>query len=103
MTRPPFVERAISSLLGSPGQTETSLRRAVFDRVRLENGKVPENISPLVKKIDVQPWAVNDEDILRAREAGYSEDQLFELILAAAVGAGVRRLDAGLRAMEEAR
>ncbi len=103
MTRPPFVERAISSLLGSLGQTETSLRRAVFDRVRLENGEVPANIAALVKKIAVQPWAVTDDDISRACEAGYSEDQLFELILAAAAGAGVRRLDAGLRAMEEAR
>ncbi|HET9839926.1 MAG TPA: hypothetical protein VFR84_16990 [Candidatus Angelobacter sp.] len=102
MQRPTTVERVLSSLLESPGQTDTSLRRAVFDRVRLRNGKVPENLLVLLGRIADQPWAVNDEDISQALAAGYSEDQLFELILAAATGAGVRRLDAGLRAMEEA-
>src|SRR5215470_3699111 len=102
MQRPRFVERAISSLLGSPGHTETSLRHAVFDRVRLGAGEAPDNISALVEKIANQPWTVTDDDIAQARNAGYTEDQLFELILAAAAGAGVRRLDAGLRALEEA-
>jgi hypothetical protein len=102
MSRPTMVERALSSLLQAPGRTETSLRRAVFDRLRLGNGEAPENLSALLKKIADQPWAVDDGDISRAREAGYSEDQLLEVILAAATGAGMRRLDAGLRAIEEA-
>ena len=89
-------------MLGVPGETETSLRRAVFERVRIGSGEVPENLAALVEKIAERPWTVSDEDILHLRKAGYSEDQIYELILAAAAGAGVRRLDAGLRALEKA-
>lgn len=102
MKRPPSVERAISSLLESPGRAATSLRRAIFDRARLGTRDAPEGTSVLLDKIADQPWAVDDGDISRAREAGYSEDELFEVILAAATGAGARRLDAGLRALDEA-
>lgn len=100
MSRPWRVEKAIASLLGAPGKTDTSLRQAVFDRVRLGTGKVPEDLRALVEKIADRPWSVSDEDIGRLLKAGYSEDQLYELVLAAAAGAGARRFDAGLRAME---
>jgi len=75
----------------------------VFEQVRTGRGEVPENLTALVEKIARRPWTVTDDDILQAREAGYSEDQVYELVLAAATGAGVRRLDAGLRAIAEAK
>ena len=103
MSRPERVEKAISSLLGSRGETEISLRRAIFERVRLGRGEVPAGLAALVDKVADRPWLVSDEDVLHAREAGYSEDQVYELVLAAAAGAGARRLDAGLRAVEEAK
>ena len=93
------MEKAIASLLGAPGTAETSLRQAAFDRVRLDGGQVPEALRALVEKIADYPSSVSDEDFTRLREAGYSEDQIYEVVLAAAVGAGVRRLDAGLRAI----
>jgi len=96
------VEKAIASLLGAPGETGTSLRQAVFDHVRLGTGEVQENLRSLVGKIADCPWSVSDEDITRLREAGYSEDHIYELVLAAAAGAGMRRFEAGLRAMEGA-
>lgn len=97
------MEKAIASLLGAPGETDTSLRRAVFDRVRIGAGEVPEDLRALVEKIADRPWSVNDEDLTQLREAGYSEDQIYELVLAAAAGAGVHRFEAGLRAIEGAR
>ena len=97
------MEKAIASLLGSPGETDTSLRQAVFDRVRVGNGEVPEKLRALLEKIADRPWTVSDEDITRLLQAGYSEDQIYELVLAAAAGAGMRRFEAGLRAMEGAR
>jgi len=42
-----------------------------------------------------------DEEIA-ALQARYSDDQLFELIVSAAVGASRKRLMAGLKALEEA-
>jgi alkylhydroperoxidase family enzyme len=97
------MEKAIASLLGAPGETGTSLRQAVFDRGRMGTGEVPENLKALVEKIADRPWSVSDEDFTRLREAGYSEDQVYELVLAAAAGAGMRRFVAGLRAIEGAR
>jgi alkylhydroperoxidase family enzyme len=70
--------------------------------VRLGTGEVPERLKALVEKIADRPWSVSDEDIARLREAGYSEDSIYELVLAAAAGAGIRRFDAGLRAIEGA-
>ena len=53
-----------------------------------------------MEKIAERPWSVSDEDLTHLREAGYSEDHIYELVLAAAAGAGVRRFEAGLRAIE---
>ena len=103
MSWPWRMEKAIASLLGAPGETDTSLRQAVFDRVRIGAGEVPEDLRTLVEKIADRPWSVNDEDLTQLREAGYSEDQIYELVLAAAAGAGVHRFEAGLRAIEGAR
>src|SRR5689334_5355823 len=95
MSQPWRIEKAIASLLGAPGETDTSLRQAVFDWVRMGAGEVPEKLRALVEKIADRPWSVSDEDITRLREAGYSEDHIYELVLAAATGAGVRRFEAG--------
>lgn len=102
MQRPVLLEKAIAALLGSPGHTVPSQRQSVFDRVRLGAGQVPEAWAGLVEKIAERPWSVNDEDFTQLFAAGFSEDQVYELLLAAATGAGMRRVDAGLRAMEEA-
>jgi alkylhydroperoxidase family enzyme len=97
------MEKAIASLLSAPGETDMSVRQVIFNRVRVGTGEVPENLRSLVEKIADRPWSVNDEDITLLREAGYSEDHIYELVLAAAAGAGVRRFEAGLRAIEGAR
>jgi alkylhydroperoxidase family enzyme len=44
-------------------------------------------------------YKVVDADIDRLRDAGYTEDAIFELTLAAALGAAQARLEAGLAAM----
>jgi alkylhydroperoxidase family enzyme len=44
---------------------------------------------------------VTDEEIA-ALQATYADDQLFEIIVSAAVGASRQRLLAGLKALEEA-
>jgi alkylhydroperoxidase family enzyme len=102
MPWPSQVEKALAALLGSPGRTEPSLRRAVFDRARAGTGDVPENLAALVEKITDRPWSVADADFIRLAGADYSDDQIYELVLAAAAGAGARRLEAGERAIEGA-
>jgi alkylhydroperoxidase family enzyme len=45
-------------------------------------------------------YCVTDAQVETLRAAGLSEDDVFELTVAAAVGAGLERLDAGMRALE---
>ncbi len=45
------------------------------------------------------PHEVSDEDVQSLKDAGHSEDEIFELTVSAAAAAGLERLDAGLRAL----
>jgi alkylhydroperoxidase family enzyme len=45
-------------------------------------------------------YRVTDAQVEALRDAGLSEDDVFELTVAAAVGAGLARLEAGLGAMQ---
>ena len=53
-------------------------------------------------KIRNEAWSVTDSDIENLRAAGHSEDVIFEMTVAAAVGASLRMLETGLRALGDA-
>jgi uncharacterized protein YciW len=46
-----------------------------------------------------QSYRITDTDLARLSAAGLSDDDIFEVTIAAAVGAALRRLDAGIRAI----
>jgi hypothetical protein len=50
--------------------------------------------------IDQQPYRITDANVSALRSAGLSEDGIFELTVAAALGAAQRRLDAAVRLVE---
>ncbi len=102
MPLPVQLKKAIDALLNQPGETAPLLRRAILERTRSGAGQVPGVLRELVDKVADRPWTVTDEDFARLRAAGYSEGQLYELTLACALGAGLERFEAGLRALEEA-
>ncbi len=81
--------------LEGPGRTPAELRASVA------RGEAPERLAELVEKIRKHAYKVTDED-LDALRAHYSEDELFELIVAAVLGAADERLRAGLAALEGA-
>lgn len=91
----PFRDATADALLRGPGATPPELREAVA------RGTPPPELATLVGKIRQHAYKVTDADVdaLRAR---YTEDQLFEIIVATAFGAAEARLRAGLRALEEA-
>jgi hypothetical protein len=62
---------------------------------------VPGELKALVEKIHQHPYKVTDEEIA-ALQGKYGDDELFELIVSAAIGASRQRLMAGLKALEEA-
>ncbi|HWX09118.1 MAG TPA: carboxymuconolactone decarboxylase family protein [Gaiellaceae bacterium] len=45
-------------------------------------------------------YLVTDAQVEALRAAGLSEDEIFELTVSAAVGAGLERLEAGLKALQ---
>jgi alkylhydroperoxidase family enzyme len=81
-------------LLDGPGSLDPAARRAAAD-----GGPVPEDLSAYVEKVRRHANKVTDEDVRGLLDAGWSEDQIFELTVAAAYGAARRRLNAGLGAM----
>ncbi|HKF24217.1 MAG TPA: hypothetical protein VKE93_21795 [Candidatus Angelobacter sp.] len=101
MPLPSELQSAVNSLLNQPGATELQLRRALLERTRSGEGQVPDVLREFVEKIAARPWTVNDEDFARLRASGFSDDQLYELTLACALGAGLQRFEAGLRALGE--
>ena len=84
-----------AAVLDGGGETPSELRRAVA------KGEAPPNLAALVEKIRSRAHSVTGADVDGLR-AHYSDDQLFELIVAAAFGAASERLAAALHALEEA-
>lgn len=71
-------------------------------RVRIEvakNGDVPTALRPIVETEHEGAWNVTDAHFEPAWQAGYNEDQLFEVVVCAALGAASKRLNAALRAL----
>jgi alkylhydroperoxidase family enzyme len=56
----------------------------------------------LIDKVARHAYKVTDEDIAAARASGFSEDQIFEIVVCAAIGQATRQYDAALAALAEA-
>jgi alkylhydroperoxidase family enzyme len=84
-----------AALLNGPGVTPQDLRQAVA------GGTAPPDVTALVQKIRSRAYTVTDSD-LDALRGRYSEDQLFEIIVAAAFGAASERLAAAHSALKDA-
>src|SRR5258708_13341353 len=93
MVLPKKVQNAIEALLAPSGKIDSALRLAVFERTRKGAGEIPAALRGLVEKLEARPWTVTDDDFTKLRQAGYSEDQIFELASAAAAGAGVKHFE----------
>jgi alkylhydroperoxidase family enzyme len=98
-------ERIVEALLNTPGELSASQRDGLLRYARGEpDAPTPEpGLRPLIDKALTQAFKIVDADIARLRDAGYSEDALYEAIVTAAAGAGLRRIDAGLRALDAVR
>lgn len=90
-------ERLVNRILQGPGQAPADLRRQAF-----ANGELPEPLRLLLEKVVRRSAEVTDADFAAALEAGFTEDQLFELVVCATVGESSRQYEAGLAALGEA-
>lgn len=90
-----FRRATAAALLQGSGATPNGLRQAIA------SGSAPPELMTLVQKIRSRPYAVTNEDLDALRDR-YTEDQLFEIIVAAAFGAANDQIVAAHRALEEA-
>jgi hypothetical protein len=87
----------IERVLYGAGAASQSERRAA-----LENIGLAEPLRTLVQKVATQATAVTDCDIAAARTSGLTEDQIFEVLICAAIGQATRQYDLALAALEAA-
>jgi alkylhydroperoxidase family enzyme len=87
----------VDRVLNGAGTASPELRARAFG-----NTDVPPPLQALIGKVATSPGQVTDADFAAAKAAGFSEDQLFELVVCAAVGQSARLYDAGLAALAEA-
>jgi alkylhydroperoxidase family enzyme len=59
-------------------------------------------LDALIDKVAERPKQVTEDDLAAAKASGLTEDQIFELVVCAAVGKSARLYEAGLAALTEA-
>jgi hypothetical protein len=87
----------VARILEGDGRASHGQRRAAFDNVGLA-----EPLRALIDKVATHASRVTDQDIMAARASGLSEDQIFELVVCAAIGQATRQYDTALAALVEA-
>ena len=85
------------------------LQRAVFESeavtdratraARATGGDVSDPLGSCLTKVREASHRITDGDIAALHRAGHGEEEIFELTVAAALGAALHRRDAGLRAL----
>jgi hypothetical protein len=84
-------------ILNGDGTASRDLRASAFDNARL-----PSPLDALLGKVATTPTEVTEADFAAAKASGFTEDQLFELVICAAVGQSTRLYEAGLAALARA-
>ncbi|MGH3761741.1 hypothetical protein [Actinophytocola sp.] len=89
-----LVENLRYAVFDSPGTTPTALRAAAG-----AGGPLAEPWRTYAATVRDTPDRLADADLERLTAAGHTEDEVFEITVAAAVGASLRGLSAGLSAL----
>ena len=79
------------------GELDSSIRRAAYDD---NSADLSPPLARFVGQVHNDAYAITDGDVDALRES-LSEDQIFELTVAAATGAGLRRLDVAMSALRD--
>lgn len=87
----------VKRILEGAGKASPSERRAAFNNCGLAGPP-----GALVDKVARHAYRVTNEDINAATMLGLSEDQVFEIVVCAAIGQATRQYDAALAALEAA-
>ena len=84
----------VSRILKGSGQAPAAQRLSAFHNLGLDGP-----LAKLVEKVAGHAFTVTTEDFSAVKATGESEDQLFELVVCAAVGQAMRQHQAALSAL----
>jgi hypothetical protein len=87
----------VARILEGDGRAPRDQRRAAFD-----NSGLDEPLHTLIDKVAEQPPRITDQDIAAVKASGLAEDEIFELVVCAAVGQATRQYETALGALAEA-
>jgi hypothetical protein len=87
----------VDRILNGEGEASAEQRARAFG-----NDGLSPPLDRLIGKVATRPAQVTEADFAAAKASGISEDQLFELVICAAVGQSDRLYEAGLAALAEA-
>jgi alkylhydroperoxidase/carboxymuconolactone decarboxylase family protein YurZ len=87
----------IRRILEGEGESSRQQRKGAFDDAGLT-----EQLSGLAHKVALESRMVTDSDMATAQAAGFSEDQIFELVICAAVGQANRQYETAMAALDAA-
>lgn len=87
----------VDRVLNGEGRASAERRARAFG-----NDGLSPPLDALIGKVADRPAQVTEADLAAARASGCTEDQLFELVVCAAVGQSARLYEAGLAALAEA-
>lgn len=90
-------EALVGRILEGGGAAPQAQRRAAFNNIGLSNP-----LQMLVEKVGKHANTITDDDIAAARASGLSEDQIFEIVVCAAIGHAARQYETALAALEAA-
>ena len=104
-TYSPKISKAFESLVNNPADTTPELRKAIEAYAATLSGgtrkasPISDDLRPYINKVVRHAYKITDKDVQQLKEAGYSEDAIYELTLCAAMGASLARLECGLEAL----
>jgi hypothetical protein len=87
----------VARVLEGNGKAAPEMRRAAF-----ENAGLSEPIRTLIEKVAHHAYQITDGDVAAVRTAGLSEDQIFEIVICAAIGQASRQYSSALAALASA-
>lgn len=90
----PARQALVKRVLNGDGRASHLQRRGAFD-----NTGLTQPLATLVDNVATRANKVADEDVAAALESGLSEDQIFEIVVCAAIGQATREYVAALAAL----
>ncbi len=103
---PSRIRGLLENVVRVPGKCSRKLRAQILMRAATlsmgnAGAEVPGNMKKYLDKVTLWAYKVTDEEVDALREAGHSDDEIFEITICAALGSGFARYQAGLAAVEE--